>query len=162
MKFSDVKGRQVVPLDNADKVGYISNAYVSSDGANVTGFQVAMRGLLQGHRVFNWDSLSSIGADAVTIPNGDALHEQNRSQLSDSLSTDSIIGAKVMAERGESFGSVGDIEFDPASGAITQYLLTPSVIERLEGHREMFAPSAIQSMSEKMLVVGDAAVERQS
>jgi uncharacterized protein YrrD len=162
MKFSDVKGRQVVTLDNADKIGYISNAYVSDDGANVTGFQVAMRGLLQGNRVFSWDSLSSIGADAVTIPNGDSLHEQNRSQLSDSLSTDSIIGAKVMAERGESLGSVGDIEFDPASGAITQYLLTPSMVERLEGRREMFAPPAIQSMSAKMLVVGDAAVQRQS
>jgi uncharacterized protein YrrD len=162
MKFSDVKGRQVVTLDNADKVGYISNAYISNDGANVTGFQVDMRGLLQGHRVFTWDSLSSIGADAVTIPDGEALHEANRSPLSDALSTESVVGAKVMAERGENFGTLGDIDFDPASGAVTEYILTPSLVERIGGHRETFPPSAIQSMSGAMLVVADAAVQRQS
>lgn len=162
MKFSDVKGRQVVTLDNADKVGNISNAYVSNDGANITGFQVAMRGLLKGHRVFTWDSLSSIGADAVTIPNSAALHEENRSPLSDALSTDSILGAKVMAERGENLGTLGDVDFDPASGAVTTYILNPSLVERIEGRRETFPPSTIQSMSGSMLVVADGAVQRQS
>jgi uncharacterized protein YrrD len=162
MKYSDVKGRQVVTLGNADKIGYIDNAYVSDDGANIIGFEVALRGLMAGHRVFTWDHLSSIGADAVTIPDEEALHELNRSTLAQALSTSDVVGAKVMAERGDDLGKVGDIEFDGGSGAITQYLLSPSVMERIEGHRESFAPSAIQSMSASMLVVADGAVQRES
>lgn len=162
MKYSDVKGRQVVTLGNADKVGYIDNAYISEDGANIIGFEVDMRGLLAGQRVFTWDHLSSIGADAVTIPDEEALHELNRSTLAHSLSTSDVIGAKVMVERGDDLGKVGDIEFDGGSGAITEYILNPSVMERLEGHRETFAPSTIQSMSANMLVVADGAVQRES
>ncbi len=162
MKFSDVKGRQVVTLDGADKIGYIGSAYISDNGANIIGFEVDMRGLLAGHRVFTWDHLSSIGADAVTIPDEEALHEQTRSALANALSTSDVIGAKVMAERGDDLGSVGDIEFDDGSGAITGYILSPSLMERIEGHRETFAPSAIQSVSASMLVVADGAVQRES
>lgn len=162
MRFSDVKGRQVVTLDGADKVGYIDNAYISENGANIVGFEVGMRGLLAGQRVFTWDHLSSIGADAVTIPDKEALHELNRSTLTTALSTGDVIGAKVMAERGDDLGKVGDIDFDGASGAITAYILSPSLMERVEGHRESFAPSGIQSMSAKMVVVADGAVQRES
>lgn len=162
MKFSDIKGRQVVTLGNADKVGYIDGAYVSENGANIIGFAVTMRGLLAGHRVFSWDSLSSMGADAVTIPDEEALHEQNRSTLANALSTDTVIGGKVMAESGDDLGSLGDIEFDAGSGAITAYMLKPSLVERVEGHRETFTPSSIQSMSANMLVVADDAVQQES
>jgi uncharacterized protein YrrD len=160
MKFSEVKGRQVVTLNDADKVGYIANAYVGSNGGDVAGFQVVMRGLLAGHRVFTWDSLSSIGADAVTIPGEEALHEVNRSPLADALSTESLIGAKVMAEQGEELGSIGDLDFDPGSGAINEYVLAPSLVERIEGRRETFSPSSIQSISGKMAVVADGAIQR--
>lgn len=162
MRFSDVKGRQVVTLDGADKVGYVDNAYISDDGANIIGFEVGMRGLLAGHRVFTWDHLSSIGADAVTIPDEEALHELNRSTLTNALSTGDVVGAKVMAERGDDLGTVGDIEFDGGSGAISEYILSPSLVERVEGHRETFVPSGIQSMSASMLVVADGAVQRES
>jgi uncharacterized protein YrrD len=162
MKFSDIKGRQVVALGSADKVGYIANAFVSADGGSVTGFEVAMRGLLAGHRVFTWDSLSSIGADAVTIANVEALHEADKSTLADAASTDTIIGAKVMEERGEDAGTVGDIDFDAASGVISAYILSPSLVERIERHQETFAPSSIKSMSDKLIVVSDGAVQQVS
>jgi uncharacterized protein YrrD len=160
MKFSELKGRQVILLDNADKVGYIANAYLSEDGASVTGFEVAMRGLLAGHRVFTWNDLSSIGSDAVTIPRADALHDEKTSPLAQGLSTESIIGAKVMSERGDDLGSAGDLDFDPGSGKINEYFMAPSIMDRIEGHRNTFLPSSIKSMSTKMLVVADGAVQQ--
>ena len=66
MKLSELKGRAVVHIDNAEKIGELADLLVDPDSRRVVGISVR-HGLFGESRTVPAAQVKSIGADAVTV-----------------------------------------------------------------------------------------------
>lgn len=134
MKASDLKGRAVLTLSDAAKIGQIDDVLFDSDYRNVLGFRVKQSLFGKSDAVAR-DSVTGIGADAVTIASPDLLNEEGRIEsLSISTSLSKVRGTKVVSEGGDLLGVVDEIELDDSALNVTAYILEAPLLDRLR-HR---------------------------
>lgn len=158
MKYSDLKGKPVVDVTTADKLGSVSDLYINLQQQQVVAFQVNLPGLFSGDRVVLWKDLQSVGQNAVTVPNANVLHDgKNVPEVQNLSPTRDILGDKIMTESGSDIGTASDFEFDPETGAITSYVLQGGFLENLQ-HREQVIPASwVKTVGKKLIVVQDQA-----
>jgi uncharacterized protein YrrD len=123
MKFADVVRRQVIDLETAVVMGVVDDAIVQvvTDGAaRILGF--TLRKTHGKNDWLDWADITAIGADAITVESVRALTEQpeDNGRL---LLGDDVVGGRVLGDDGQSMSTISQIEFDPASGDITQVIL---------------------------------------
>ena len=66
MKFSELKGRAVVDLEDARKIGEVEDLIVEPDGHSIVSLKVKT-GLFQAAKLVPVTDVKNVGADAVTI-----------------------------------------------------------------------------------------------
>lgn len=161
MRFSDLKGRKVVSVNNAETEGQVEDAFLDLNAQTVAGLKVNMSGLFSGHTDLPWDAIQSIGQSAVTIEDPSALEQPNEAHGLDNLPTATEIdGDKVLDNSGNHVGTVGDLEFDAASGQIIGYILSEGLLNQLQGQTRMVPASSVTSVGQKMIVVSTGAVQQ--
>src|SRR5438105_10507288 len=69
MKFSELKGRAVVNLEEARKIGEVDDLLFEPDGHRIVSLKVKT-GLFGAGQVVSTDDVKNIGADAVTVSGG--------------------------------------------------------------------------------------------
>ena len=119
MRFREADGRKVVSAESAESIGRIE-AYVIDTGArSVSAFRLAK---VKGDATFvSWEDVQ-FGPDAVVVPSSDRLRTA-RDETEARLASKDLqpIGKLVLDEAGTALGKVGDVEFDPGTGAIIEF-----------------------------------------
>jgi uncharacterized protein YrrD len=109
-------GRPVITRDTAETVGDVQGAVVDVPTRRVVAFQI---GKGRKARVVDWASLSAVGPDAVVVQSESALREPTGEREERFLKGDlSLLGARVLTDRGDVAGSLDDVEFDETSGLL--------------------------------------------
>lgn len=158
MKYSDLKGKPVVDVATADKLGSVNDLYIDLQQQRVVALQVNLPGLFSGDRAVLWKDLQSVGEHAVTLPSADLLRDAKAvPAVSDLSPADDILGDKIMTESGSDIGTADDMEIDAKTGAITSYVLRGGFLEGLQ-HREQLIPASwVKTIGKKLIVVQDQA-----
>lgn len=120
MLFSAAVGRQVVGADAADTVGQVGGFVVDPVGRRVRAVQVKKSG---SGTTLPWWSISSFGDDAVIVCGADAIGEPDEASVALTGKDHDLVGKRVLTSAGNELGTVGDVDFDPASGVITSLIL---------------------------------------
>jgi len=119
MRFKEADGRKVVSAGSAESIGRIE-AYVIDTGArSVSAFRLEK---VKGDATFvSWEDVQ-FGPDAVVVPSSDRLRTA-RDETEARLASKDLqpIGKLVLDEAGTALGKVGDVDFDPGTGAIVEF-----------------------------------------
>lgn len=120
MRFSAAVGRKVVGADAADTVGQVAGFVVDPVGRRVLSVHVKSS---ESGTTLPWSSISTFGDDAVIVRGADAIGDPDEASEALTGKDHDVIGKRVLTSAGNELGTVGDVDFDPASGAITSLLL---------------------------------------
>ncbi len=119
MRFREADGRKVVSAESAESIGRIE-AYVIDTGArSVSAFRLAKA---KGDATFvSWEDIQ-FGPDAVIVPSSDRLRTARDEAEARAASKDlQPVGKLVLDKSGTALGKVGDVDFDPGTGAIVEF-----------------------------------------
>ncbi|HLJ80364.1 MAG TPA: PRC-barrel domain-containing protein, partial [Ktedonobacterales bacterium] len=134
MRASELKGRAIVTLSNAEQVGRVDDVLFDTQYRQVLGFRVR-KGLLSHSEAVLREAVSAIGNDAITVPSPDALNEEKRfPELQRAASLEQVHNTKVVTEGGRMLGTVGDLEVDNDAHSVIAYTLAVPLLDRLRHH----------------------------
>jgi sporulation protein YlmC with PRC-barrel domain len=144
MKFSELKGRAVVNLEDARKIGEVEDLMVEPESHHIVSVKVRT-GMFHAAQVISVVDVKNVGGDAVTISTGSATAEstagqnmvasQNGSAVGTTTATSSvgptgaqpliaitsILGNKVVTDAGTMLGELRDVMVDWVDLTITGY-----------------------------------------
>ena len=132
MKFTDLKGRAVVNVDDAAKIGELDNLIIDTAARRVSAIKVKSGGLFSTPESISAGRVKMVGPDAITVRGSGSAAPAEQGQSSGleppaSLAPDSqkdaseIIGSKVITDAGKLLGEVSDILFDSETLAVTGF-----------------------------------------
>ena len=158
MKYSDLKGKPVVDVASADKLGSVSDLYINLQEQRVLALRVNVSGLFSGDRAVLWTDLQSVGENAVTVANAEVLREAKDVPVLQGLGdSGDVLHDKVMTESGTEVGTTDDMEIDPKTGAIVSYVLRGGFLEGLQHREQLVLASWVKTVGKKLIVVQDQA-----
>ncbi|MDQ6748617.1 MAG: PRC-barrel domain-containing protein [Candidatus Dormibacteraeota bacterium] len=152
-KASELKGRAVVSLAQAAKIGTINDVIFDPASNQVIGLKVRT-GLLSGTHILRAADIRSIGGDAVTIDDEALLHDGG--SLDEMPTGDDLQNTKVVSFSGDLLGTLEDVAFDVEQLRITQYIMSGSLWAQLTNARKTFSPVAGLRSGKDLLLVPDA------
>ncbi len=120
MKFSELKGRAVINVEDAEKIGEVENLLLDPGSRKVIGWKVKTAGLFSTPISVTAQQIINIGPDAVTIKIDTAKPLETKNEP-ETVELTAIMGNKVVTDAGVLVGEVHDVLVDPVSGAITGY-----------------------------------------
>ena len=119
MRFKEADGRKVVSAESAESIGRIEAYVIDTRARSVSAFRLAK---VKGDATFvSWEDVQ-FGPDAVVVPSSDRLRTARDEAEARAASKDlQPVGKLVLDESGTALGKVGDVEFDPGTGAIVEF-----------------------------------------
>ena len=159
MQASELKGRAVVVLANAEKVGQVEDILFDAPFRQVLGFRVKKGGLLGKTEALPRESVTSIGPDALTVASPEMINDEERfAQLGGAATLGKVIGTKVVTESGQLLGTISQLEIDQDARSVTSYVLSASIVDRVMRHGEeaVQASEVVRLGEGGIMVVADA------
>lgn len=161
-KWAELQGLAVVAIDTGKKIGTLDDFYFDSSASptmsQVPAFRVKT-GLLSA-RALSIAAINTIGADAVTTANEQALREEKDDAILPTLALGrNLLSYKVMSTSGTLVGTIGNVLLDtttPSSALhIAVFELSRSLREHLGGHHTTFRADQIAHYGQDVLVIPD-------
>jgi uncharacterized protein YrrD len=155
MKASELKGRAVISLADAQKVGEVDNVLVDCSQNQVVGFRVK-HGLFSSAQVLRAQDVRSVGPDAITIANRELLVDrESAADLHPIPDLNALSGINVVSESGTLVGALDDVDVDPSNLAVTAYYLGGSLWEHLTQGNKHFPSTPGLRFGGKLLIIPD-------
>lgn len=132
MLFSEARRHKVMDTTTAQQVAEVDGFVVDPAAGRITALRL---GKSKGPgRVLDWEGVGAFGPDAVTVSGTGAIREPADDDEARAAGLD-LPGRRVLTERGRELGAVADVEFDPATGAVTAVLVGQTTVagDRLIG-----------------------------
>ncbi len=114
--MSDVLGRQVVSVADAETVGEVRALVLDRQASQVERLQVA--GRKRSAELVDWNRIDGVGPDAVMIKAGDDVHPKEAEDEPYVRGDIEIIGAMVLDTAGYDVGTVSDLHIDASTGEV--------------------------------------------
>jgi len=156
LKASELKGRAVVSLAQAEKIGTVDSVIFDPATSRVLGLKVKT-GLLGGAKWLRASDIRSIGADAVTINDRSLLHDRADEvpEIQEMPTLDDLVDMKVVSHGGVLLGTLGDIEMDAEQYQIIRYQMSGSFWDQLTHAQKTFGAAAGLRFGKDLLIVPD-------
>jgi sporulation protein YlmC with PRC-barrel domain len=122
-RFTAAVGRKVVSRTSAEELGALAHVVVDVEDARVRSLVVG-----KGRKALlvAWEQVSGFGPDAVMVVDDDAPHpprdDDERAAADGKLE---LVGKRALSDMGNDLGTLDDIVFDPATGALEALVLGP-------------------------------------
>ncbi len=120
MMFSAANGHKVVDTSSADTLGTVSGLLVEPSTHSIVALRVKKT---RSGEVIRWRDITAFGSEAVTVP-GDGVVTDSDAEL-DALAgkAQELVKKRILTSAGDELGTVKDVDFDPATGVLTAFLL---------------------------------------
>ena len=157
VKWTEIRGKAVVSLENGKKVGTCDDFYFEPQTHEVYALRVKT-GMFS-HQILVAARVNSVGQDAITIANEAALQSQSEDKKIATLPQgESMLAYKVLSASGTLIGTVGNILLytnTPSTLQVAAFELSGGLREKLGGHYPTFAASQVLSYGKDVLVIPD-------
>ena len=157
MKLSELKGKSVVSVVEAVKLGVVGDAFVDHALGAISALRIDASGRSDQYLV-SMDQVRAIGPDVVTVSGQHAL--MSPSQMGDDgsrVALTSLVGCRVVAEDGRVLGTVAEVDFDPGSGRLDSLEYGGDGLQALLGTRHHLDPRNVIGVGPRVLTVRDVA-----
>jgi uncharacterized protein YrrD len=124
-KSREVSGLPVIDLSEGKSLGRVHGLVVDPVARRVEALEVGERTLLKAKtQLVPFAKIRSIGSDAVTLTDNDAVTDPDEHPELASLMERKLNGARAITVDGTAVGTVDDFSFDPATGILADLYLT--------------------------------------
>ncbi|MDQ6700852.1 MAG: PRC-barrel domain-containing protein [Acidobacteriota bacterium] len=171
IRASGLRGRAVVDMDAAEKMGHVEEVLLDPENSRVAGFILSQGQSLFGGNttktLLSASAVHAIGPDALTV------HQTGAAQDADSLARmprmSDVIGRKIVSQSGKMLGVIEDVLVNGENGRIMGYSLGSSTslgkLESLfgaakEGATDYVRGDADLRVGKDVVVVPDDAIMR--
>lgn len=120
MNVNAILGKPVLDLSNATTVGRVDDVVIDAESRRVLGFRVGKSA--SSADWLEWQQLSAVGADAVTIETAERITESPDDQAP-GLRGGKALGGRVLTDEGRELGVLDDVDVDVDTGAVVAILL---------------------------------------
>lgn len=154
MDVQNLTGMTVVTLDEADRLGTISDVLFRTEPLRVAGFRVSGR---DDHNpmVLPFDAVRSLGDDAVTIERRDLAEHESKAATDDLIDIGAIHALKIVDEAGTFLGTVERIDIDD-NGRVVSVDAQRGGVMGVGGTTTQIDLDAIRSIGPEVLTVRTA------
>jgi uncharacterized protein YrrD len=116
-RLSEADGQRVISRDSAEQVGTLRHVVIDVSTGRIVALHVD--GRKKKSQLVDWSAITGFGPDAIVVQSEDALRPPAAGRELETASGKlNLDGRLALSEGGDALGSVTDIEFDEASGAI--------------------------------------------
>ena len=158
MKAGDLKGRAVVTLSDATKVGHVDDVLFDAAYRRVLGFRVR-RGTFGHTEALPRENVRAVGHDALTVASPEALNVQDRfAELAGAAALSQVQGTKVVTEGGDLLGTIAELDLDEEVQTVTAYTLSASLLAHLRHHAPTIAATEVLQLGVGGIMIVPAAV----
>ncbi len=127
MLFSEASGQKVVSTGNASTVGHVDSFVIDPSVHKVVA--LSLKKTPGTGTMLPWADVTAFGVDAVTV-SGDHLIVDEAGDFAElNGKHHDILKKKILTSTGQQVGTVRDIDFDPADGAILGILTDDQPID---------------------------------
>lgn len=141
MKATDLRGKAVVTIEGAEKLGRVEDVLIDTDAQRLVALQIKTDRAAELESV-PVERIHSIGRDAITLEDGAPGRERHparerRPESGEGMITlDKLLGTKVLSYEGNLLGTVAEVDFDPSSFQITEYEVSSGTLGDITGRRK--------------------------
>lgn len=151
MNVDTFKRLPVVSIGTGAKLGYVDDLLFDTSPLRVTALRVKAEGQ---DIVVPWDVVTTVGPDAIMVPDDAAAHTtSSESGLSSLPDSNAMRRLKVVDEGGTFSGTLKELEVDPGSGAVTQIEAHTGGVLGLGGTTTTIPAADIRSIGAEVLLV---------
>ncbi|MGM0470809.1 MAG: PRC-barrel domain-containing protein [Bacillota bacterium] len=145
----------VVNLETGEEVGDIKDIVFDPDQGTVVGFIVDGGSFFQGNRMIPYQQVHSLGEDALTIANDEAVSDLDEVKEYLVSNQGNVIGAKVVTDDGKELGTIGDIVLNSDDGQIASYEVTDGLVHDILDGRGLLDLSDDINYGDDVVVVSN-------
>ncbi len=154
-KGKAVIGKEILTLDDGVKLEKVHDLVVDPEGTQVVALVVTEGGFMSSSRVVPFDQIESFGKDAVVVRSVGSIVSATADPALHALvdREEKILGKHVFTTTGDEQGSVADIYFDEATGAVVGYEVSGGLIGDAAKGTSYLATDEIESMGNDVVYV---------
>ena len=149
MKFSELKGRAVVSLDNATKIGEVDDLMIDPTSRHIVAVKVRT-GFFSAAQFVPAAEVKNVGADAVTVAANVEPAPPATAGGQPPVELTNIIGNQVVTDAGTLVGELRDVVLDWANLTITGYEVREG---GLLGHAQEFTATPDVRFGDKIITM---------
>jgi uncharacterized protein YrrD len=123
MRATQLRGRAVIDMDAAEKLGRVDRIFLDTQARKVAGFRVSHGGMLTlslNPVMIPASSVHAIGPDAITVH---CTAVEDATRLVEFPRVFDFVGRTVISQRGQKLGVIDDVLISEADGRIIGYEL---------------------------------------
>ena len=151
VKASALKDMPVVSMADGTQVGKVADVLVDAASLRIV---VLLLSAQSGQALLPFDSIQSIGADAVTIDSAAATQGlTGRAAPEGTHSLSDVHGLSVVNSEGTLLGSVQELEIEPADGRLIELVVHRGGVLGLGGTSTSVPASTIRGIGAKLVTV---------
>ena len=146
LKGSDTIGLPVVTFDTGEQIEKVTDVVFNHESGQVVGFLVDEGGWFSAARVVPFDSVQSVGPDALVVSSkGAVVDASGIPEVARILKRDNVLkGTKIMTTDGRDLGSMRDLYYDEATGRIEGFDVSGGLFaDAYQGRSFVPAPQTI-------------------
>lgn len=146
LKGSDVIGLPVVTFDSGEKIEKVGDVIFDHSANQVLAFLVDEGGWFSSARVVPFDSVQTVGPDAVIVPGKSVIVEARQvPAVARILECDNVLkGTKIMTTDGRDLGAMRDLYFDQETGRVEGFEVSGGLFaDAYEGRSFVPAPHTL-------------------
>lgn len=146
LKGNDTIGLPVITFDTGKQIEKVTDVVFNHESGQVVGFLVDEGGWFSAARLVPFDSVQTVGPDALVVPSRAAVVDANAiPEVARILERDNVLkGTKIMTTDGRDLGSMRDLYYDEATGRIEGFEVSGGLFaDAYEGRSFVPAPQTI-------------------
>ncbi len=151
-KAREIIGLPVVSLDTGKEIGVVTDLLWSHPDMKIISLVVEEKGGLNSSRHLSFNSINSIGKDAVTVSCSDALEDEGAHP--EARSVKQTEGELVLTQAGQNLGTLNDVIFDVNDGKLMGYEVSTGVVGDLLTGRMVMSPEMISTWGKEAIIAG--------
>lgn len=153
-------GMPIYSLERGEEIGEVENLIFDPDQRKVIGFVLEEGGLFRSPQIIPFESIESIGPDAIILKRGAPVELPpewiDSKQLKESFN---LTGRKVVTEQGHEVGTVYDLDIDEATGRVTGIEVKRGLFQDTAEGKKHIDYDYIQQIGKDAIIVSQAALE---
>lgn len=147
--------KEIIATSTGEVVERVSDLVIDAAGQKVLALLADEGGLFAEARIIPFESIQSIGKDAVMIPTPETIVAASEHEAVQKLlnSNQKIIGLKVVTKDGQDLGKIVDIYFSEQTGVVEGYEVSGGIAADIKTGRAFLpAPKAINVGKDVVIV----------
>lgn len=157
-KIKELLGLPVINLSTGKQMGEVKDVIIDTSNYRMVGVLLYHAGWFHSGKGILFEEFNSVGADSITVEDETAIVDEAQLVADDqALMNEEILGKHIVTTDGTTIGTLSDICVDTATGELTGYEISDSVIKDLLEGRTIMPLPAGQKIGVEAVIVSPVA-----